>query len=105
MPVGQLRGCARKTIYDEEYINFEGIPYGQPPVGDLRFKAPLPAKPWLGIRHCLESDIRPIQKSRLNDDVLGSEDCLYLNVYVKMVSELRKINYNIDNSTNVYFKI
>ncbi|KAI8129145.1 Esterase B1 [Lucilia cuprina] len=83
LPVGQLRGCVRKTIYDEEYYNFEGIPYGQPPVGDLRFKAPLPAKPWTGVRDCLEFDVRPMQKSSLTGEIMGSEDCLYLNVYAK----------------------
>lgn len=29
---------------------FRGIPYAQPPVGPLRFGAPLPARPWDGLR-------------------------------------------------------
>lgn len=86
MPVGKLRGCVRTTIYDEEYYSFEGIPYGQPPVGDLRFKAPLPAKPWQGVRDCLDFDVRPVQKSSQTGEIVGSEDCLYLNVFAKTVS-------------------
>jgi len=29
---------------------FRGIPFAQPPVGDLRFAAPRPARPWDGVR-------------------------------------------------------
>ncbi|NEC46592.1 carboxylesterase family protein [Streptomyces sp. SID8016] len=29
---------------------FRGIPYAQPPVGALRFAAPVPARPWEGVR-------------------------------------------------------
>ena len=29
---------------------YKGIPYAAPPVGNLRWKAPQPAKPWKGIR-------------------------------------------------------
>ncbi len=29
---------------------FRGIPFAQPPVGDLRWKAPQPVKNWEGVR-------------------------------------------------------
>lgn len=29
---------------------FLGLPYAQPPVGDLRWRAPRPATPWTGVR-------------------------------------------------------
>jgi len=31
---------------------WRSIPYARPPVGPLRFRAPRPAEPWSGVRHC-----------------------------------------------------
>jgi para-nitrobenzyl esterase len=31
---------------------FKAVPYAEPPVGGLRFKAPRPLQPWSGLRHC-----------------------------------------------------
>lgn len=65
---------------------FLGIPYAQPPVGDLRWKAPLPAAKWRGVRraaefgaHCMQGDVFGDMTFR---DAGGSEDCLTLNVWV-----------------------
>lgn len=36
---GQVRGVALRTLLkNEEYIAYRGIPYAEPPVGNLRFK-------------------------------------------------------------------
>ncbi len=58
---------------------FKGIPFAQPPVGRLRWHAPLPAKPWSGLRDA--TSFRPpcVQGGALG--VHSSEDCLYLNVW------------------------
>src|SRR5262245_9443576 len=42
---GQVRGRTENGI-----AVFRGIPFAQPPVGDLRFAAPRPARPWDGVR-------------------------------------------------------
>ena len=62
-----------------------GIPFAQPPIGDLRWKAPQPVKNWEGIKETKKFGPRPMQtmvfgdmKSRSNG---VSEDCLYLNVW------------------------
>jgi len=60
---------------------WKGIPYAQPPVGDLRWKAPQPAAPWQGIRHALEFGPMCPQgnPAQLKPDM--QEDCLSLNVW------------------------
>ena len=36
---GQVRGHRAYTIFDQKlFYSFKGIPYGQPPLGNLRFK-------------------------------------------------------------------
>lgn len=81
-PAGWVRGIARPGGGAE----FLGIPYAEPPVGDLRWRAPVPAKPWQGIRDA-RSFGAPCAQPILGDwnrrDALASrEDCLYLNVIV-----------------------
>ena len=67
------------------YASFQGIQYAQSPVGDLRFKAPLPYHP-MGIYDVSNKslDIMCPQIYLFNDSqsLLGQEDCLFLNVYV-----------------------
>src|SRR5262245_16391719 len=43
---GQIRG----VMLEKGGAVFKGIPYAQPPVGDLRWREPMPVKPWSGIR-------------------------------------------------------
>jgi para-nitrobenzyl esterase len=64
---------------------FLGIPYAAPPVGDLRWKPPVPPAKWTGVRkaaefgaHCLQG---PIFGDMTFHDSGGSEDCLSLNVW------------------------
>ncbi|CAG4936520.1 unnamed protein product [Colias eurytheme] len=84
---GQLRGNILKLFDNSEYYSFKGIPYGQAPVGKLRFKAPLPVQPWKDIRDATEhGSVCPqfdVYTRQLN---LGSEDCLFLNVYTKSIN-------------------
>lgn len=35
---GTLKGHLLKTANEREFIGFEGIPYAQPPIGNLRFE-------------------------------------------------------------------
>lgn len=57
---------------------FKGIPFAAPPVGDLRWKAPQPVRPWEGVREAKEFGPAPMQGSLFGGP---SEDCLYLNVW------------------------
>ena len=37
---------------------WKGIPYAKPPVGELRFKAPVQPESWDGIRQATQFDLR-----------------------------------------------
>ncbi|KAL3274579.1 hypothetical protein HHI36_015962 [Cryptolaemus montrouzieri] len=68
------------------YYAYLGIPYGQPPVGPLRFRAPLEAKPWSGVLDARKQGSGCIEMLLFGDGVAengGIEDCLYLNVFTK----------------------
>ena len=63
---------------------FKGIPYAQPPVGDLRWREPQPVKTWTGIRQTTEYGAPCAQNDsgwNKNSAEKSSEDCLYLNVW------------------------
>ena len=64
---------------------FKGIPFAAPPVGNLRWKAPQPAKHWDGVREAKEYGPNPMQEPLFGDMNFGtkvnSEDCLYLNIW------------------------
>ena len=56
-----------------------GIPYAAPPVGPLRWRAPQDPIPWEGIRPAKQ--FGPVSVQKQGTAVVGSEDCLYLNVF------------------------
>ncbi len=66
-----------------------GVPFAAAPVGDLRWRAPRPPEAWEGVRESLTFQDRCPQITNALDagegvdpgQLLGSEDCLYLNVY------------------------
>ncbi len=74
-------------MYDVEtgIHRYLGIPFAQPPVGPLRWKAPQPVAPWSGVRAATEFGASPVQAVAFPDIVFRSdgmsEDCLYLNVW------------------------
>lgn len=83
---GELRGKKITAKTGTTYFSFQGIPYCQPPVGPLRFKAPQPPEPWEGILDALnEGSVAPQVDDFVADSYLGEEDCLYLNVYTPKV--------------------
>jgi para-nitrobenzyl esterase len=64
---------------------FMGIPFAQPPVGNLRWREPQPVKNWSGIYKADHFRAKAMQKNVFGDMVFRadgtSEDCLYLNVW------------------------
>ena len=77
---GELQGAVQ-----DEVLSFKGIPFAAPPVGELRWRAPQPLKPWTGVRpatayghDCMQlpfpSDAAPLGTQ-------PDEDCLVMNVW------------------------
>ena len=77
---GPLRGIARPDGGAE----FLGIPYAQPPVGDLRWHEPVAVKPWSEVRTVSGFGApcaQPVMADwNRHDAETGKEDCLFLNV-------------------------
>jgi para-nitrobenzyl esterase len=94
----QIDAGALRGTHIGSAVAFRGIPYARPPVGELRWAAPLPAVPWQGVKEAIQpgsactqpaaglvSFIAPMAKaygsSFAQPPVQSSEDCLYLDVW------------------------
>lgn len=80
-----VNGTIIGEIDSNNIRTFKGIPFAQPPVGDLRWKAPQPVKNWTGVRKARKFGPRAMQLPLFGDMNFRSdgmsEDCLYLNVW------------------------
>ena len=73
---GDVEGIADGTL-----AVYKAIPYAAPPVGDLRWREPQPAKAWEGVRLCDKFGPLPPQPTRPGRTAdMMSEDCLYLGI-------------------------
>ncbi|WP_164545234.1 carboxylesterase/lipase family protein [Antribacter gilvus] len=77
---GEVQGLAEAGT-----LQWRGIPYAAPPVGDLRLRAPQPAEPWTGVRDATRFGAAAPQPP--GDSLTGvpatwrqGEDCLTLTV-------------------------
>jgi len=78
---GKLQGVERNGM-----VMFKNIPYAAPPVGDLRWRPPQPARNWTGVRDASRTGqacMQPLIDGLTNELVPGSEDCLTLNVFAQ----------------------
>lgn len=82
-PAGAVEGEALEAANA-----FRGIPYAQPPTGEMRWRPPVPAKRWDGVRDagrfgpaCHQPPTRPGSIYARAQSPSMSEDCLSLNVW------------------------
>ena len=67
LSAGQLQVTTDKGIIEgftdqeNQVAQFFGVPFAQPPVGDLRWKAPQPAKAWQGVKETKAFGPAPMQ--------------------------------------------
>jgi para-nitrobenzyl esterase len=85
--VKTANGIVESTVPPKDGVrSFKGIPFAQPPVGELRWREPQPVKDWSGARNadtfgptCMQR-LSPSADYWFRGDGM-SEDCLYLNVW------------------------
>ena len=65
-----------------DFASFQGIRYAQAPIGNLRFKPPVPYFDAKGTYDVGREQYKTCAQPMNNGSVVGTEDCLYLNVYV-----------------------
>nr|XP_036215154.1 venom carboxylesterase-6-like isoform X2 [Bactrocera oleae] len=81
--LGCIEGVHATDSGGQQYEAFYGIPFAKPPIGELRFKNPLPVDPWKGKLMAKEPRTECIQYNQIPSipTISGKEDCLYLNLY------------------------
>ena len=83
-PAGRLRGGVSA---DGGVARFLGVPYAQPPLGDLRWRAPQKLAPWRGVRDATSFGNACLQRPKPHNSIMffgdepSGEDCLYLNIW------------------------
>jgi para-nitrobenzyl esterase len=78
--VRTLYGNVEGKDIGEDALVWKGIPYAEPPVGDLRWKAPRDPDPWKGTLKAFDFGSEATQYG-ITGSLKGNEDCLYLNIW------------------------
>jgi para-nitrobenzyl esterase len=88
---GRLAGLRKGAI-----AAFKGIPFAEPPVGPLRWRAPRQARAWSGVRDATRFGPICPQGATQAEMLMGStpgeqsEDCLYLNVWTPACDDAKR---------------
>ncbi|RXG55568.1 Venom carboxylesterase-6 [Armadillidium vulgare] len=76
------------TRRGQKYYAFTGIPYARSPIGHLRFMPPEPNDDMPPVFEATKNSPECIQwDNLLGRGVVGTEDCLYLNIYSNRIPE------------------
>ncbi|CAH1975183.1 unnamed protein product [Acanthoscelides obtectus] len=87
LPLGTVKGLTRSTAKGTTFYSFQGIPYAEKPIGDLRFQVPVSKSSWNGTWDASKEG--SICNQMNNERPNQSEDCLFINVFTP------KINANL----------
>jgi para-nitrobenzyl esterase len=89
---GALRGAMNA---DKTVRIFRGVPFAEPPLGDLRWKVPQPPSRWPGVRAADNFGSACLQTNVFGDiyfrDAQPSEDCLNLDIWVPVKHRGKKL--------------
>jgi para-nitrobenzyl esterase len=84
--VVETKTGAVQGIWRDHSAAFLGIPFAEPPYGELRFQPPEPRAPWTGVRDALEYAATPQRKAlaeitTIPEPSIPGSDILTLNVF------------------------
>lgn len=100
-PVMTEEGPVRGELQDKSIV-FRGIPYAAPPVGDLRWRPPQAAAKRTAVLDASQFG-SPCAQPDSTGKVIGSEDCLSLNIWSPKTKEstLRPVMFFIHGGGNI----
>ncbi|KHN84664.1 Cocaine esterase [Toxocara canis] len=85
LSTGQIRGKYIVTSRNTSGYVFLGIPYAEPPLGKLRYRAPRAVRPWKGVIEVKQYRNSCLWNSSITSNIAEftrmSEDCLTVNVF------------------------
>lgn len=97
--LGQIQGTLMQSFLGRTIYAFRGIPYAEPPVGNLRFEQPKAVKPWgKQVLLALEDSLICPQRGLTQ---LMSEDCLKLNIFSHNLTSKSPVMVYIHGGANV----
>ncbi len=97
-PVRVEEGLLQGTLEDGVTV-YKGVPFAEPPVGELRWCPPQSPIPWKGVRKADKFSANPMQvmvnkygpwTAEYQPQGAVSEDCLYLNIWTAAKSSKEK---------------
>lgn len=97
--LGQIQGTVMRSFLGRPIYAFRGIPYAEPPVGNLRFEQPRAVKSWgKQVLLALEDSLICPQRGLTQ---LMSEDCLKLNIFSHNLTAKSPVMVYIHGGANV----
>lgn len=103
---GKVLGKERTSCVGDTFISFQGIPFAKPPVCELRFKDPEPPQKFEDVLDATKEKPGCLAFNSWLGKYDGSEDCLYLNIYVKNLNPSKPypvMLYIYGGESSIYF--
>jgi para-nitrobenzyl esterase len=88
---GKMQGTKSGPVFV-----WKGIPFAQPPLEDLRFRAPQAPNPWTGVRDATTFGLASVQSGRMMQRLFSAtpepsgENCLFLNIWSPRADDKRR---------------
>ncbi|XP_053689265.1 acetylcholinesterase-like isoform X2 [Sabethes cyaneus] len=89
---GTVSGVREQLPNGNDSFAFRGIPYAKPPIGELRHKAPQPLEKFQSpVLDCSAERDVCFSRNMFTQEIEGSENCLFLNVYTPQLENGGKL--------------